>query len=147
MPKSQLDTGFAKGLNRAVRLNVATPKELSRVDGVGCSPEHIRAVAAGRSSMALEKAEVVSTYLCEEYEYAEQIDGMHGLNASTCFLHPGDFENDDDLSPELMQISRCVSRAQEALQEGNRDEAGHWLEKAHGALDAAHTDARTPPTD
>jgi hypothetical protein len=148
MADSQLDTGFAKGLNRAVRLNVATPKELSRVDGVGCSPEHIRAVAAGRSHMALEKAEVVSTYLCEKYEYAEQIDGMHGLNASTCFLHPDEgFENDDDLSPELMQISRCVSRTQEALQEENRDEAEHWLEKAHGALDAAHTDARTPPTD
>ena len=148
MSKSQLDTGFAKGLNRAVRLNVATAKELSRVDGVGCSPEHIRAVAAGRSNMALEKAEVVSTYLCEEYEYAEQIDGMHSLNAATCFLRPDKgFENDDDLSPELMEISRCVSRAQEALKDGSREEAEHWLEKAHGALDAAHADARTPPAD
>jgi len=144
MPNSQLDTGFAKGLNRATRLNVATPKELSRIDGVGCSPEHIRAVAAGRSHMALEKAEVVSTYLCEEYEYAEQVDGMHGLNASTCFLHPGDFENDDDLSPELMEISRCVAQAQEALEEGNRDKAERWLGKASGALDAAHRDARVP---
>jgi hypothetical protein len=94
--------------------------------------------------MALEKAEVVSTYLCEEYEYAEQVDGMHGLNATTCFLDPGDFENDDDLSPELMEISRCVARAQKALEEGNRDGAERWLGKASGALDAAHRDARVP---
>jgi len=75
MPSSH-DTHFQRALNRILRKSIAGPGEMARE--IGCTAQHIRAVARGDCHLSPQKREELSSWLCDERDVSIQVDGMLG---------------------------------------------------------------------
>jgi len=136
-----MQTAFARALNRYIRRGQVTPTEMARP--LGCTTQHIRAVARGDKNLSLPKAEHLSGWLVDEHGLTEHIDGMLGVSGAVHF-HPEEVENDDCIQEEIFSARQYMGAADSILKTGDRDEAARQMRKALQEAKKALADIEEP---
>jgi hypothetical protein len=145
MPKPSDQTRFVRALGEIYRDGVCTTTEMARA--AGCSERHMRHVVSqcDPTQLSLEKAEQLSRWLVDTFGETRQLDGLLGMRGAT-HLRPEDVESDDCLLEELALVSKHMSRADDAIKDGEPETARKEVERAFEELRRAHEDARRQHT-
>lgn len=134
-------SAFQRSLNRYLRNRVATAEEMAEV--VDRSPQHIRAVARGDTSLPHEKVEQLSSWLVDERGVTEHVNGMLGVSGATHF-HPDEVDNDDCIQDEIYSGRQRGAAADNLLKAGDRQEAARQMKEAIKQFRAALADIEQP---
>ena len=137
MQKSQL----ARTMNRAMARGRVTAKDLAAV--IGCTPDHIRAVARGDRHLPHPKAERISSWMADERDMLGQVGGMTGRSGATHF-HPDELEIDGCLRSEIYDARNHFAAADSLLKAGEREQATEQARKGIAKAKAALADIQQP---
>jgi len=135
MQTSQL----AHVLNRAMARGRVTAKDLAAV--IDCTPDHIRAVARGDRHLPHPKAERISSWMADERDMLDQVDGMTGRSGATHW-HPDELEINDCLRSEIYEARNHFAAADSLLKAGEREAAAEQARKGIAKAKAALTDIK-----
>jgi len=130
-------TPFQRALNRYVHKGIATAREMAEV--VGCTAQHIRAVARGDRHLPHPKVETLSAWLVDEREVTEHIDGMLGIKGAVHF-HPEEVEHDGCLQDEIFEARNHAAEADQMMKSGDDTQAAKKMRKAIAEMKAALAD-------
>ena len=144
MPKPADQTAFCRALHEIHADGVATTREMARA--AGCSDRHMRHVVSicDDTQLSLEKAERLSQWLVDTFGETRQLDGFLGLSGAV-HMRPESHDPDDDLLEEMARVQKHMSRADDALGDGDvttarqeMQEAFRWMKRAQEDAQALH---------
>jgi len=136
-------TVFRRSLLRYIRTGKASAAEMARVDGVGVSAQHIRAVAREDRHLSPEKMAALSSWLVDELGLTQHLQGVLGMSGEVHFV-PTEIENDDNIQPDIFDARQDAAKAIEALEKGDREEAACQIRDGIGDFHEALQDIQNP---
>lgn len=136
-------TVFRRSLLRYIRTGKVSAEEMARVDGVGVSAQHIRAVAREDRHLSPEKMAALSSWLVDELGLTQHLEGFLGISGEIHFV-PETIKNDDDIREEVCAARNDATRAIEAFDQNKRDEAARHMREGIKDFMAALEDINQP---
>jgi len=134
-------TVFRRSLLRYIRTGKTSAGEMAHV--VDVTAQHIRAVAREDRHLSPDKMARLSSWLVDELGLTAHLEGFLGMNGEVHFA-PENYDNSDDIRPEIMDLRNDATGAIEALDNGNREEAARQLRDAIGDAHEALQDVQNP---
>lgn len=149
MPKPAEQTSFSLALNEIASDGTASAIEMAHA--AGCSESHMRDVISicSPAQLSLRKAIRLSAWLVDERSETRQLQagsGKEGLLGKTGDAHfvPIGVGNDDDIREEICAARNDATRAIEAFDEREREEAARYIREGIRDYRAALEDIQQP---
>ena len=149
MPKPAQQTSFSLALNEIASDGTASAIEMAHA--AGCSESHMRDVISicNSAQLSLQKAIRLSAWLVDERSETRQLQaggGKQGFLGETGDAHflPADVKNDDDIREEICAARNDATRAIEAFDDQEREEAARYIREGIRDYRAALKDIQQP---
>jgi len=149
VPKPAEQTSFSLALNEIASDGTASAIEMAHA--ARCSESHMRDVISicNSAQLSLRKAIRLSAWLVDERSETRQLQasgGKEGLLGETGDAHfvPRQIENDDDIRKEICAARNDATRAIEAFDNQEREEAARYIREGIRDYRAALEDIQQP---
>jgi len=124
-----------------MRTGKTSAEEMSRQ--VDVTAQHIRAVAREDRHLSPEKMAALSSWLVDKLGLTAHLGGFLGVSGEIHFAADS-FDNSDDIRAEVMDARNDATKAIEALNKGDREEAARQIRDGIGDFHEALQDIQTP---